>query len=53
VAGNQSGAETDARYATVGGGRMNAAVSSATTVGGGYNNLASNYYATVPGGRLN
>ncbi len=49
-AGSGDGDPTDARYATVGGGRDNAASGFAATVGGGRDNGAGGLYATVPGG---
>ncbi len=52
-AGNDDATTTNAPYATVGGGRNNAAVGDSSTIGGGRNNLASATFATVGGGTFN
>ena len=52
-AGDNAGTTTDARYATVGGGRDNAASEHGATVGGGVENTASGNYAAVGGGYSN
>jgi hypothetical protein len=49
-AGDASGTTTDARYATVGGGRNNTASGSNSTISGGLSNMASNSNSTVGGG---
>ncbi len=52
-AGNGDADPTNATYATVSGGRGNAASGSLATVGGGQYNTASGYSATVCGGNYN
>jgi hypothetical protein len=52
-AGDNAGTTTDARYATVGGGRDNAASEHGATVGGGVENTATGNYAAVGGGYSN
>ncbi len=52
-AGDGSGSNSDASYATVGGGWSNVASEESTTVGGGWDNVASGYIATVGGGYSN
>jgi hypothetical protein len=49
-AGNANVDPTDAMYATVGGGRSNAAWAEGATVGGGVENEASGKYAAIAGG---
>jgi hypothetical protein len=54
--GNQAGGDGGlfhSPYATVGGGKDNAAKGTASTVGGGFQNLAASYSATVAGGVSN
>ena len=52
-AGDDAGATSDQRFATVGGGKNNTASRVAATVGGGNANQATGNYATVGGGREN
>ena len=53
VAGNDDDVPGNAAYATVGGGRNNAAIGGSSTVSGGRNNKTSNTFATVSGGLAN
>jgi hypothetical protein len=52
-AGSNSNDPTDATYATVGGGRGNAASGEESVVGGGRGNFATGEYATIAGGSNN
>jgi hypothetical protein len=52
-AGSDDDDTTNAKYATVGGGKENTASGSNATVGGGADNTASGPYATVGGGAVN
>ena len=53
VAGNNTGAVDDAPFASVGGGRANAATSTYSTVAGGERNIASGPRSVVAGGNNN